>query len=439
MEFLTPGEKVKKIRKMLKIKQRELQDENITRGFISMIESNRSRMSIDTAKKIAKKFNERAKELGINLNITGEYLLLTAKQEAEKYCLEKLNNNIELEHIKDIDEIIKISEKHELTEIKIKAYIKRADLEFENHIYKKAFLDYHEALDILVNIGNTSLQAFLYNKLGRCKINEGDYIEALTYFNKALYYSLQINDLKTKKNAIYNIALCYKKLNKFDTAFEYIDEYLSLIDKNEEFTHYVYINILKANCYKDKKEYEKAINLYQDLIKEVNDTDITLVGYIYSNLAEIYLEQSNFDKSLECFNIAEKIRRDNDMTNLHHTLIDKANVYIKNENYNEALKLLEEGINLSYRNNDIEYILRGNYMLTDIYKHLDDNKNLNNTYMKIIDVLENVNNEREIIKIFANLSLMNLEQGNAKECKDYLNKIIEKINQNEHAIKTNTF
>ncbi|MBE0067661.1 tetratricopeptide repeat protein, partial [Thermoanaerobacterium thermosaccharolyticum] len=350
-----------------------------------------------------------------------------------------LNNNIELEHIKDINEIIEISEKYELTEIKIKAYIKRADLEFENHIYKKAFLDYHEALDILINIGNTSLQAFLYNKLGRCKINEGDYIEALTYFNKALYYSLQINDLKTKKNAIYNIALCYKKLNKFDAAFEYIDEYLSLIDKNEEFTHYVYINILKANCYKDKKEYEKAINLYQDLIKEVNDADITLVGYIYSNLAEIYLEQSNFDKSLECFNIAEKIRRDNDMTNLHHTLIDKANVYIKNENYNEALKLLEEGINLSYRNNDIEYILRRNYMLTDIYKHLDDNKNLNNTYMKIIDVLENVNNEREIIKIFANLSLMNLEQGNAKECKDYLNKIIEKINQNEHAIKTNTF
>lgn len=439
MEFLTPGEKVKKIRKMLKIKQRELQDENITRGFISMIESNRSRMSIDTAKKIAKKFNERAKELGINLNINEEYLLLTAKQEAEKYCLEKLNNNIKLEHIKDIDEIIEISEKYGLTEMKIKAYIKRADLEFENHIYKKAFLDYHEALDILVNIGNTSLQAFLYNKLGRCKINEGDYIEALTYFNKALYYSLQTNDLKTKKNAIYNIALCYKKLNKFDAAFEYIDEYLSLIDKNEEFTHYVYINILKANCYKDKKEYEKAINLYQDLIKEVNDADITLVGYIYSNLAEIYLEQSNFDKSLECFNIAEKIRRDNDMTNLHHTLIDKANVYIKNENYNEALKLLEEGINLSYRNNDIEYILRGNYMLTDIYKHLDDNKNLNNTYMKIIDVLENVNNEREIIKIFANLSLMNLEQGNAKECKDYLNKIIEKINQNEHAIKTNTF
>lgn len=54
---------------MHKIKQKELQDENITRGFISMIESNRSRMSIDTAKKIAKKFNERAKELGINLNI----------------------------------------------------------------------------------------------------------------------------------------------------------------------------------------------------------------------------------------------------------------------------------------------------------------------------------------------------------------------------------
>ncbi|AIS51996.1 TPR-repeat-containing protein [Thermoanaerobacter kivui] len=67
--FLTPGERVKKIRKMLKMKQRGLQSENITRGFLSMIESNRTTMSRETASIIAEKFNKRARELGIDLLI----------------------------------------------------------------------------------------------------------------------------------------------------------------------------------------------------------------------------------------------------------------------------------------------------------------------------------------------------------------------------------
>lgn len=427
MIFLTPGERVKKIRKMLKMKQRELQDENVTRGFISMIESGRSGMSIDTAKAIAEKFNIRAKELGIHLNIDENYLLLHPEHEAEKYCLEKLNGISGYESIKDIDEIIEIAEKYKLNDVKVKAYMKKADLKFENHEYKKAFLDYHEALDISLNIGGKGLQAYLYNKLGRCKTNEGDFIEALLYFNKALYYGLQNDDLKTKRNAIYNAAVCYKKLNRFDMAIEHIDEYLSLCDKQGEFTHYVYANILKANCHKDKKEYEKAVKLYEDLIKEVKDSDCSLAGYIYSNLAEVYLEQSIFNKSIEYFNMAEKIRREKDMTNLPHTLIDKAKVYIKKEKYDEAYKLLEEGIDLSYKNNDVEYILKGNYMMADIFKHLNDYGNLKMTYMKIIDILKDVNNDKEIIKIYAGLSLMNLEHGNIKECKDYLNKVLDEI------------
>jgi hypothetical protein len=38
MKFLTPGQKLKSTRKYLKMKQKDLTDESITRGLISMIE-----------------------------------------------------------------------------------------------------------------------------------------------------------------------------------------------------------------------------------------------------------------------------------------------------------------------------------------------------------------------------------------------------------------
>lgn len=38
MKFITPGKKLKSTRKYLKMSQKDLVDENITRGLISMIE-----------------------------------------------------------------------------------------------------------------------------------------------------------------------------------------------------------------------------------------------------------------------------------------------------------------------------------------------------------------------------------------------------------------
>lgn len=83
-------------------------------------------------------------------------------------------------------------------------------------------------------------------------------------------------------------------------------------------------------------------------------------------IGEIYMEQSNFEESLKYFDKAEKIRRDKDL--LVHTLIEKANVYIKMKLNDKALQLLEEGLEILHKNNDIEYILKGNYKLIDVYE-----------------------------------------------------------------------
>lgn len=56
MKFINPGEKIKETRKYLKMKQQDLQDEEISRGLISMIEIGQRSLNKDVATKIVQKF-----------------------------------------------------------------------------------------------------------------------------------------------------------------------------------------------------------------------------------------------------------------------------------------------------------------------------------------------------------------------------------------------
>lgn len=75
VEFITVGEKVKRLRKQLGMTQDDLQSENVTRGLISMIETGKREVTYSTAIKMVKKFNRRASELGFAMNVDADYLM----------------------------------------------------------------------------------------------------------------------------------------------------------------------------------------------------------------------------------------------------------------------------------------------------------------------------------------------------------------------------
>ncbi|HHY80241.1 MAG TPA: helix-turn-helix transcriptional regulator [Thermoanaerobacter sp.] len=427
MEFLTPGERVKKIRKMLKLKQRELQSENITRGFISMIESGRSTMSRETASIIADKFNKRAQELGIDLNIDGDYLLMTPAEEAEYYCVQKLKEIRTLEDLNELKEIFEIADKYKIKRVTALSYVKIGDIMYGNLNYQDAFTNYYKALDILLLNNIKDQLPYIYNMLGACKVNMLEFSEAIIYFDKAIEYADETNAIDIKNKTIYNNALCYRCIGQPTIAIDYVDKYLSTWDKEKDFIHYIYANSIKANCYRDMGNYEKALELFKEMVKEVGNDEHPLLGFLYTNIGEIYMEQSNFKESLEYFNKAEKIRRSKDENLLAHTLIEKANLYIKMELYDEARSLLEEGLEISHRNSDIEYVVKGNYFLIEVYKQLGNRQAIIETYKRMVDVLQNTINKKEILKVYIELSLLYIEDNDTINSRYYLQRAKEII------------
>lgn len=427
IEFLTPGQRIKKLRKKLNIKQYDLQGERVKRNFISMIENGERGLSKETAKFLANRFNNKAKELGIDLLVDDKYLLMTKEDEARQYCLDKLNQSINLT---DLEQIIEISIKYDMIDIEAYAFLVKGNLYFNDKDYSKALIFYVESLSKYSFINDKIQESFLFNKLGLCKLNELYYYEALEFFNKAYTLSIINNDFQTRKNSCYNIALCHRKLYEFNKSIKFIDEFLSLCDKNSEFTNYLYANVIKANCYRDLKEYDNAFNIYNFLLncfKECCNLNNELITYVYDNVGLLYADNMEYEKALMYLDLSQKIRTEIDIENLAKSLIDKSNILIKQKRFNEALILINLGIDIAKKYSDYEYELKGYYLSIEVYEELNLYKELEKIYLKILEIIKEKKDYKAILNISNDLCLLYLNNNKFDKAKE----LIKSLQQNE--------
>lgn len=414
IEFLTPGQRIKKLRKMLNLKQHELQGKKVKRNFISMIENDKRGLSSDTAKHLSQKFIKRANELGINLYIDEAYLLMSQEEEARQYCLNELSKNLNLDAL---DYINDISIRFNLKDVEMYALIKKGDYYFEAKEYSKALTNYVKALNNIMT--NRQYEAYLFNRLGLCKMNELHYTEALEFFSVAYLLAGDNNDLITRKNSIYNISLCHRKIFDFEISIKYINEFLTLCNRDEELISYVYANVIKANSYRDLKEFDSALEIYEHLRQSI-DINSPIAAYVYDNLGLLYSEFSEYEKALECLDISQKIRTDADIENLAKSLIDKASILVKQSRNYEALILINLGIDVAKKYKDFEYEFKGYHLLTDIYKELGDTKKLEEIYLKLFAIAKEKEDYMEMFSVSNKLCFIYLEDNNVEKIRNLL-------------------
>ena len=427
MEFLTPGEKIKKLRIDLNMNQQELEDHGLSRAFISMIELGKRGLSRDSAKTIVDKFNEKARKLGIQLNIDKDYILNSPSEDAEKYCLNKLND---VQKETEIAEIIEIANDYDLDVVKAKAFERLGDIKYDAKDYTAAFISYSSSLDANSKLDEVNSKLFYLNtRLGICKFNQLMYKESVFHFDKAYNLAVNVGDIVLQKKSIFNLASCYKKIGDISKAIEFIDKYLLSCDKEKELEVFIRTNILKAVCYTEIKDIDKAESIYNELINDECFNSHPLLANVYNNLGFIYLDKEKYVDSLDYFNKSQHIRSDNNSDELYHTLIEKAEVYKRQGLYNEAIMLIKLGLEQSEKNNDLEYLIQGHYRLSDIYKLLNDNGKLKEEYEAILQLLSKTDRKKEIIIIYSKISEMFLNIDNIEKAKIYLKKSLKLLEE----------
>ena len=124
--FLSPEEKLLRLRKKYKITQGELVGEDITRVFLGMIEIGKRSLTEKTAKLLCKNFHKIFEERGITDRISLADLMKTKEKQAIEFLNEMLKSeiNISNENLWIIEEALYELEPKERSEFCEKLYIR---------------------------------------------------------------------------------------------------------------------------------------------------------------------------------------------------------------------------------------------------------------------------------------------------------------------------
>ncbi len=432
MEILSSGEKIKKLRMEIGLKQDELTDNQITRSLISMIENGKRNLSEDSAVIIANKLNHYYKNLG--QHISSDYLLETKTQQASNYILQQLDHlstmvnnylNYDPKYIEDaFFSLIAIANEWDLPDEHSEILIVRGNLNQKYFKYNESLLDYFNALEHYLLVKNYEKIARLYSFIGSCYLKQFHVEQALLYYNRAYTTALEKNIASidnAKKYSLFNIALCYKKMKKHDMALQHIRSLMKL--KNIEENLQDQVTLLEASIYCDMNNYEKSMKLYKNLLKKETQLKSSILGLAYNNLANLYRKMGDIDTALHYNSLAMDLKDAMGEKYSSDFMLITAVCHKDLNQLDKAIELLNRAINISVKYKYHEVMIDAMSFLCEVYL-------LQKSYSeagKQLSILKDFIEENEIYSkyatVYALLSEYYFITENNVLCQFYINKI----------------
>ncbi len=237
-----------------------------------------------------------------------------------------------------------------------------------------------------------------YTNLGYLYEVIGNLDKAEYYYYEGLDFALRYNSINSLKLAYNAIGRLYISKNLYEKAIEYLENSLSLYDREQDIDRIAVINNL-ALCYKSIDNTDKAKKLYESVDREwILQRDPELYYAVQTNLGNLLISYKDYELAEEKFQrsleFAQKVKALDQVLSLYISLGD---LYSKTNRVNEGLELLQKALDLgnqfkNYRNLKSIYdkfaeidMKQKNYQgsLTYLEKLIDLAKSTNNIHLKI--------------------------------------------------------
>ncbi|WP_160676487.1 helix-turn-helix transcriptional regulator [Clostridium sp. C8-1-8] len=420
MEFYNPSEKIKLMRKKFRVNQSELEDVNMTRAFISMMESGKRNVSKASSKLLAEKFNRIASRIAVKLELDDEYFSRTPKADAIYYCEKQLEDDITHNELKDL---IKIASDFKLDELLARMYKLDGEKYFTDKDYKNAFLAFRKSIGKYKELRDNIEQIDLYLSLGKCKASIGDHEDAIHYFEEAIAYSLEEGNKKTYYRANVNLAISYTKTKQYQKCLDILEKYILLEKEEMELDVIVRARVTKANVLYESKEYEKALNEYLELVDIVDGIDEIRLAVLYNNIAECFYELNDYDNSLKYIDMAQQIKVRISKESLAHTLNTKAKILFRRGLHSESILIFKLAIDLAEQFKNFEALIECYKDLVLVYESINDDISIQESMNKLLETLEFYDIECGKAYAILKLAEVSARDTHNKETVDLLNKL----------------
>lgn len=257
-----------------------------------------------------------------------------------------------------------------------------------SYLYNKGELD--KALSLLESLKRSAQDPYIYGTIANIYISKGEFEKAENIIN---------DGLKHFKDAelLFKLGILYSKIYKdCDRALPYLEMSMKLDAKA------TYI-LGTAECYEDKKDYSKAIVLYDKLAeKEGNPEYYYRKGVLYTKLNLLQKAKSEY---LEAIQIGQHLK----------AYLNLAEINILEKNYEEAIKLLNTVLT-QYGD-----IMVAEERLAEVYKKTGDIDKALEIFNSIVEKLEG----KPKALILKQIGLLYVDKKDFKKARDAFLKAIE--------------
>ena len=250
----------------------------------------------------------------------------------------------------------KLSPCYEDCECLIEEVSKSIDYDINDiKIYTAPYLQ--QAEDIVNTFNeNELILAKLNGTIGIVKNKQGNYEEALKYYNRVLKFNKEgliknPLDIATSYNNIGNV---YNNMGKYKEAFEYHKEALEInrkiLGENHPDTAISYNNI--GNVYNGMEKHEEALEHYKkalEIKKEILGENHPDTAISYNNIGSIYSKKGEYEKALEYYKKALEIRREilgENHPNTASSYNNIGSIYRKEGKNKEALEYYKKALEI---------------------------------------------------------------------------------------------
>lgn len=407
-KVMPPGEKIKTIRTMFDLKQKDIAGDAISRSLISYIENGKTALIEETAKIIADNINCIAKNKKIDILITPEMLLEGESIQANRilqdiYCsLKDKLNSIDNKFLKSQQfRLININDFDVDLRLKSKTYMLLGDGYFNIRDISNSYSYYFKALEysIKADSGEDMVNSLL--NLAKCSLENQSYKEALT-LNKHAYIIMQKNGIEEEayvKRIYFNNALIYKKVGLYDKCLEALDK-LELKDYNFTIHQLLDTLQLKANCYLNLNLHNLAKIAHEmtlDIAKDHNLYEYQAMTLM--NIANILHKDGQTEKGIQLALEALEIRNKYGSYKTLSCLLFLGNAYWRTNSIEKSLQYLADAKDI-ITHNSIDELLPVYELMMKVYIRSKNAKALKELVKEVLKLpVEEKNIDSKLVRI----------------------------------------
>ncbi|MBM7614795.1 helix-turn-helix transcriptional regulator [Alkaliphilus hydrothermalis] len=386
MEILSAGEKIKKLRCDLGLKQDDVTNEEVTKSLISMIENNKRSLSWNTAQIIAGCLNRYYSALG--KEITPEFLMETEMEQARKIIegeILHLQPIIKTENVdetlinRSFEKMVDLANQWGLQKEIADLYILKGQYYYYSFQYNKALKDYSDGLEYYMAAKDYGQVAHIYNLIGATYHKMMLMNQALLYYSKA-YDMAVANKVENidviKVESIFNQILCYRKIHKYDMALQQIYIFKELKSDEENFnTRMDNVILMEANIHRDLKNYERAERMYNRLLAKGDRLEPYTLFLVYENLTTLFRELGQIEKALKYIEGALELKERVSMNYLPNLYLQQAKCFMQLGEDQRVISILENGILLAETLPKKDMVIDLHFAAVQAYGKLKDYQN----------------------------------------------------------------